>query len=211
MGAIGKAKVFLWIFTIVIMFGGSLAVFIINKPLGWANLGKNELAGKVWYNAVIALHAVYIIGVGFELISRAYLVMVGSSCSEQRRGFLCCFVYSMSAWWKLMMILGIITVVITGGLTAIVIVLGGFNSVKDALFKRMAPTVGISLIQTILSIVSFTTSKKLQKIQDEEEEALHGTKKEDLAKSTPTPQPPVKEKEKEKEKESDPSAIVSSA
>lgn len=77
------------------MLAGSLAMIIYNKPLQLQGLGTKTIVGQVWFNAVLALHSIYLIGVGFELISRAYLMMVGSTCSEQRRGFLCCFVYSM--------------------------------------------------------------------------------------------------------------------
>ncbi|KAF2071251.1 hypothetical protein CYY_007433 [Polysphondylium violaceum] len=210
MGATGKAKVILWIATIIIMLAGSLGIIIYNKPLQLTGLGvkpstnpkepPKDLSQRVWFNAVIALHSIYLIGVGFEIISRAYLMMVGSTCSEQRRGFLCCFVYSMSTWWKLMLILGVITFIIMAGLSALIIVMAGFPN-KNVNITRIAATCGVSLVQVFLSIFCFVTSRKTQKFQDEEEEALHGSMKpkevSSSNQSTPSSAPPAYIQEKE--------------
>ncbi|KAK5576313.1 hypothetical protein RB653_007454 [Dictyostelium firmibasis] len=218
MGAIGKTKVFLWLGTIILMLAGSLAMIIYNKPLQLDGLGSKTIVGQVWFNAVLALHSIYLIGVGFELISRAYLMMVGSTCSEQRRGFLCCFVYSMSIWWKLMMILGVVSSIVLCGLTALVIVLEGFAKIK---IIRLAVTDAVTLVQLFFSVICFVTSRATQKIQDEEEEALHGAKKQELqptnsATSTPSSAPPCYIVDEKKDsaspsgesKDSEPSAIM---
>ncbi|EGC28371.1 hypothetical protein DICPUDRAFT_51887 [Dictyostelium purpureum] len=216
MGAIGKTKIILWLGTIVLMLAGSLGMIIYNKPLELQGLGTKSIAGKVWFNAVIALHAIYLIGVGFEIISRTYLMMVGSTCSEQRRGFLCCFVYSMSTWWKLMVILGVISFIILAGLTALIIALEGFAKIK---IIRLAITDAVSLVQILFSTISFVTSRKTQRVQDEEEEALHGAKKPEEMKSqsttsSPSTAPPcmiVDEKPSQSpilSKSSEPSAVL---
>ncbi|GAM21183.1 hypothetical protein SAMD00019534_043580 [Acytostelium subglobosum LB1] len=176
MGAVGKARVFLWTFTILIMVAGSLGSIIYNKPLGLKGFGNKTILGTVYWNAVIALNAIYLVGTGLEIISRAYLVMVGSTCSEQRRQFLCCFLYSMSNWWKLMVIMGAIILVIEGALTGVMIWLETFAKID---IIRLAITDGITLLQLFFSIISLVVSKRLQKKQDEEEEQLYGQIKED--------------------------------
>eukprot|EP01132_Coremiostelium_polycephalum_P009744 gene9744-11968_t len=203
MGATGKARVFLWTITIIFMLAGSLGMIIYNKPLGLQGLGNKTIAGTVWFNAVIALHSIYLIGTGFEIISRAYLMMVGSTCSEQRRNFLCCFIYTMCTWWKLMLIVGVISFIILGGLTALIILLEGFGKIQ---IMRLAITDAVSLVLIFFTSLSFVTSRKTQRAQDEEEEALYGTKKDDKGgnsstNSTPSSLPPAIIQEKESSKE----------
>ncbi|EGG14597.1 hypothetical protein DFA_10855 [Cavenderia fasciculata] len=215
MGALGRARVFLWLSTIVIILAGSLGAIIYNKPLGLKGLGAAEtLPGQVWYNAVIAFHAVTLIGAGFEIISRAYLMMVGSTCSEQKRVFLCCFLYSMTKWWKLMMIIEVITTIVLGGLTGLVMVLGKGTAKNPIDLVRMAATDGISVVQVLFTALSFVQARKIQKLQDEEEERQMAKKPihAHVGSSSSASEPPCtilqKEKEQSKSVESSPSSAA---
>ncbi|GAM18954.1 hypothetical protein SAMD00019534_021290, partial [Acytostelium subglobosum LB1] len=199
-------RVTLWTISILVMLAGSLGVIIYNKPLGLTGLGTKSIAGTVYFNCCIALHCLYLIGTGFEVISRAYLVMVGSTCSEQRRVFLCCFLYSMSAWWKLMVIMGVITVIIMAGVSALVIFMEGFKNIN---IIRVVIAPGVSVIQILFTSLSFVTSRTLQKKQDEEELALHGDVTKDEKKGDHKPAPKKKEEDSSSSKESGPAVIQS--
>ncbi|EFA76061.1 hypothetical protein PPL_10640 [Heterostelium album PN500] len=199
MGYVGKLRVTLWTVSIILMLAGSLGVIIYNKSEGMV-VTKKPILGQVWWNAIIGLHAIYLIGTGFEILSRAYLMMVGSTCSEQRRVFLCCFLYSMMSWWKLMIVIGVISFIILAGVTGIIIAFD--TSIKMTVLIRLAASTGVSAIQILFTTLSFVSSRKLQRRQDEEEEALHGPKKEETSSQSKDAPPAIIKSNKEEDKSS---------
>eukprot|EP01133_Synstelium_polycarpum_P019917 gene19917-23870_t len=117
------------------------------------------------------------------------------------------------AWWKLMVILGVISFVILGGVSALIILLEGYNKIK---IMRLAITAGVVLVEIFFTVLSFISSRTIQKRQDEEEENLHGhgagKKPENVSTSaTSKDTPPCKIEERDssaKSSESSPNSAV---